>query len=166
MNKTQRKRAMAPVDIRKIRQAVELSTEQMGWWMSVMAKRLSSQRIPGTRIAEWEFGHRHVPDYVYTAATGILLDTWSEDRHMAPPERQGDVDTFYGSVLNGPLGELFKLEATLNRNRDRKIRNLAKRVRKVRIAQMRYLQSVLNVQMTYVFEPEPGPARDALDEFA
>ena len=166
MNKTERNRAMAPVDIRKIRQAVELSTEQMGWWLSVVAKRMSFQRIPGTRVAEWEFGRRHVPDYVYTAATGILLDTWSEDRHMTPPERQGDVDAFYGSILNEPLGELFKLESSLKKSRDRKIRNLTGRVRKVRIAQMRYLQSVLDVQMTYVFEPEPGPARDALDEYA
>ena len=164
--KTRSSRAMAPVDIRKIRQSIEMTTQQMGWYLSVLTYGLSGQRTPGTRVAEWEFGHRHVPYHVYTAATKILLDTWSEDRHMTPPERQVDVDIFYGTVLNGPLGEMFRLESFLKKNRDRKIRNLAKKVRKVRIAQMRYLQSVLNVEMTYVFEPEIGPTRDALDEFA
>ena len=166
MSKTKASRAMPPVDIRRIRQSIELTTTQMGWYVSVFTYGLSGQRTPGTRVAEWEFGHRHVPYHVYTAATKILLDAWSEDRHMTPPERQSDVDIFYGSVLNEPLGELFRLESSLKRNRDRKIRNLAKRVRKARIAQMRYLQSMLDVQMSYVFEPEIGPTRDALDEFA
>ena len=132
----------------------------MGELLAIMTQGLHGTPIPETRITEWEFGHRPIPDKVFTAAADILLDQWSVDRHLAAPGRRSEVDMYFSSALNRPLGELFRLEAELRRSRSVKLRHLARQVRKVRIAQMRYLESMLNVKMAYVFDDDFQPERD------
>lgn len=157
MAKRKRSTAMKPIDIREIRKKLGLSMCRMGQQIAFYGRVPS---IPETRVNEWEFGFRPVPDYVYTAVSHVLLDYWSDDRHKTPTDKQREVDIFYGTLLNQPLGELFKLELGLTRSRSPKLRHLAQQVRKARIEQMKYLERVLHVQMAYVFDPEPGPGSE------
>lgn len=151
---------VTPVDIRKIRQTVELSTAEMGTDIAILNQGLGYTPIPNTRICEWENGWRHIPDYVFQASTNILLGTWSVDRHQTPVDRQREVDLYYSRALNQPLAELFRLERDLETSRHSKLRKLAKRVRKVRIDQMKFLEQLLDVEMAYVFDPSPEGAQE------
>lgn len=143
---------VVPVDIRKIRQVLDLTMQQMGRKISAYSQL--TKPVPGTRVNEWEMGVRPTPAHVFKACAGMLLDEWSEDRHMAVVQRQGEVDVFYGSVLNEPLGELFRLEMGLSKSRNLRARKAVSAVRKTRIAQMRYLEELLSVKMAYVFASE------------
>ncbi|GFO65875.1 hypothetical protein M1B72_02605 [Geomonas paludis] len=145
------------IDIRRIRQALHLTMSQMGMYISIYYKGLVKKAVPGTRVNEWEFGYRPVPDYVFTASANLLLDSWSEDRHRAPKGKRGEVDVYYATALNEPLGELFKVELALGESSCADQCDMYKRVRIARIAQQRYLENLLGVRMWYVFAEELGP---------
>ena len=163
MKRPQTNIEVLPVNIREIRQKVGLTTQQMADRITAITQQRHYTHIPQTRISEWEMGHRAVPDYVFTASAYVLLDSWSDDRHMTPPDRQREVDIYYGSVLNKPLGELFKLELKLERSRNQKLRSLVRHVRRARLEQMKNLERVLHVKMAYVFDSEPGPGTELED---
>lgn len=148
------------VDIRRIRQALHLTMNQMGVKISIYYKGLVKKPVPGSRVNEWEFGYRPVPDYVFTASANLLLDSWFEDRHRAPQQNRGDVDVYYATALNEPLGELFKIELALGEYPCAEKCDVAKRVRIARLAQQRYLEKLLGVRMWYVFTEELGPEPD------
>lgn len=166
MKKALGNKEIIPVDIRGIRQAVGLTMKQMGERIATWSQGLYNTPIPETRIAEWEFRCRAIPDYVFTASTYILLDFWSDDRHMVPAQRKLEVDSYYSAILNQPLGNLFRLEQELMKSRSTQQRKLLKQVREARMIQQRYLERLLHVRMAYVFEDEPGPGNDKWDEEA
>lgn len=128
----------------------------MGRKIAAYSQGIDSTSIPETRIAEWEKGWRPVPDYVFTSAVKILLDTWSDDRHLTPEVRQREVDAYYGSVLNHSLGKMFNLERQLELSRNPGHRKLIKKMRDVRVAHMQYLETALHIEMNYIFDPDPG----------
>jgi transcriptional regulator with XRE-family HTH domain len=156
MRKRERNNEIVPLDIRRIRQALGLSQKEMGVRISLLSQGVKFTPIPETRIAEWEKGWRPVPDYVFITAAKILLNSWSNDRHLTPETRQRDVDAYYGKVLNVPLGEMFRLEQQLALSRNPNQRKLVKKARHVRLSHMKYLETVLHVEMNYVFDPDPS----------
>ena len=155
MKKMQSGKEIIPVDIRHIRQSLNLKQKDMGWLIAVNSYPLGSG-VPETRVAEWEMGWRPIPDYVFTAVARVLLNYWSDDRHKTPQGRQREVDVYYGKVLNQTLGEMFKLEQQLANSRDPQKRKLLGKARNIRIWHMKYLESLLHIQMAYVFDPDPG----------
>lgn len=150
-----KQKQIVPVDIRRIRQTLDLTMKQMGEQIAIYAQGVPYSPVPETRVSEWEFRHRHIPSYVFTASAKLLLDHWSEDRHMALPARQPDVDVFYGSALNQAFGHMFKLENELLKGRkpDHKLLNS---LRDARLMQQRYLERLLGVRMFYVFTDDMG----------
>jgi len=163
MVKRKNRNDVIPIDIRRIRQQLSRNMREIGKEIAFYGR---VPLVPGSRVHEWEFGYRPVPGYVYTAVTYILLDSWSTDRHRATSDMHWDIDVFYGSLLNQPLGELLSLEKDLAASRSRRLRPLAKRLRHIRIEQMKSLEKVLHVSMSYVFDPEPGPGDRNLEDVA
>ena len=151
-----KQKQIVPVDIRKIRQTLALTMKEMGERIAIYTQGVPYSPIPETRVSEWEFRHRPIPSYVFTASANMLLDHWSEDRHMALPERQLEVDVFYGSVLNQAFGHMFKLEHELMKGR-RKDQKLLITLREARRLQQRYLERLLGIRMYYVFAHDMGP---------
>jgi hypothetical protein len=151
---TVQQKQIVPIDIRKIRQTLDLTMKQMGEQIAIYSQGVPHSPVPETRVNEWEFRHRHIPSFVFTASAKLLLDHWSEDRHMALPARQLDVDVFYGSALNAAFGHLFKLEKDLFKG-SRNHKQLSW-LREVRAMQQRYLEKMLGVRMFYVFAHDMG----------
>ena len=165
-NNTPANKEVIPIDIRKIRQTLGFSMKHMGQLVAIYSQGIHNTPIPDTRIGEWEFQRRAIPDYVFTASTNILLDYWSTDRHMTPDYRQMEVDAYYSAVLNRPLGHLYKLEWELSKSRNFHQRKMVKQIRKARIEQMKFLEKMLHIRMSYIFSPEPGPGDDDLEDVA
>jgi len=163
MKKKAKNREVIPVDIRKIRQTLGFTMDHMGKLIAMYSHGATDNYIPGSRINEWEFKIRPTPDHVFTASANILLDQWCEDRHLTPEYKQLEVDAFYGSILNQPLGKLFKLELSLSRSRNAQCRKLVRDVRQARVEQMRFLESILKTSMGYVFQKEFDPENDDLN---
>lgn len=145
-----------PIDIRAIRQGLNLSQEQMGDRIALLSKDVGNDTFVPSRISEWENGHRSVPGYVYHAVAYVLLSEWSGDRHSVDRDMVADVDEFYGSLLSAPFGELLCVEHALSNSRKAADRATLIDVRKTRRAQQRYLEQVLDVRMGFVFAAEPG----------
>ncbi|MBU5612889.1 hypothetical protein [Geomonas azotofigens] len=150
-----RQKQIVPVDIRRIRQTLDLTMKQMGEQIAIYSQGVPYSPVPETRVSEWEFRHRHIPSYVFTASAKLLLDHWSEDRHMALPARQLDVDVFYGSALNPAFGHMFKLEKEMLKGSSRNHKVLSW-LREARVMQQRYLERLLAVRMFYVFAHDMG----------
>lgn len=153
MKKPKRNNEVVPVDIRQIRQKLGLSLKEMCFKIAVISNSAHYSYIPETRLAEWENNWRPIPDYVFTAIATVLLDYWSKDRHMASNSREVEVDVYYGTALNKPLGDMFQLELELSRSRYSKLRNLLIQIQQVRFTQINYLEAVLQIDMSYVFDP-------------
>ena len=149
--------AIGPVDIRLIRQSLDLTMSKMGHFIAIYSNGVGSTPIPQTRINEWESGVRSIPDHVFTSAAKLVIDTWSDYRHRAPEDTKGEVDAFFGSLLYPPLGELFRLESQLRLPDHLDPLEIAHRLANVRKAQMEQLEKQLKVKTSYVFAAELGP---------
>ncbi|BCO11478.1 hypothetical protein GEOBRER4_n2797 [Citrifermentans bremense] len=150
-------KGIEPLDIRSIRQSLDLTMSQMGYFIAIYSNGLGCAPIPCTRINEWESGVRSIPDHVFTSSAKLLVDTWSDDRHRAPEDTKGEVDAYYGSLLSPTLGEIFRLEMQVRRLDHLDPQEIAHRLANVRKAQLEQIEKQLKIKTAYVFASEPGP---------
>lgn len=139
-----------PIDIRRIRQSLALSQKRMGESLSNYMQGPGSNPIPGSRVNEWEMGVRAIPDQVFMACAGILVDTWAAVRDKKGEQELGPLDSAFANLLSPALAAAIALEAEFRNRRDKEGARIFLKAQQVRLEVQKYLESLLMISMAKI----------------
>lgn len=144
-----------PVNIRKIRHALAFSQKGMGETLANYIQGPVSSPIPGSRVNEWEMGVRSIPDPIFIASAGILVDRWAAVRDKNGIQDVTRIDSAFANHLTPALAAAIELEAEFQNRRDKEGVQVFLQTQKVRVEVQKHLESLLWISMAKIFSPEP-----------
>jgi len=143
-----------PLHLEHVRRSLRdgnVTLKKMGILVPTYVPQCEYMQIQESRIQDWEFGRRSVPEYVFYAYAAIAIDDWAGDRHVAPESSHMKIDFRYGSMFTPGFGELLKLEHLAMRSADSELKvilpNLALQVKSWK----QYFKDILGVDMEKVW---------------
>jgi hypothetical protein len=141
---------ITPIDIRYIRQGLGLSQKRMGECLAEYLHGPGSSPIPGSRINEWEMHVRAIPDHVFVACAGVLIETWANVRAGKSADEVRRVDPKFARLLSPAFASVISLEDEYRDRKDREGGQIYRKTQQVRQELQTYLESLLFISMSKI----------------
>lgn len=148
---------ITPLGIRSVRHALRLSQKQMGESIAEYIQGPGFTPIPGSRINEWEMRARAIPDYVFVACAGVLINRWAKLRKEKRDEELERLDLKFARLLSPALASAISLEDEYRGRRDKHGVVMHAQAMEVRKEVQTHFESLLRINLSQILGgPEGG----------
>ena len=146
-----------PLDFRHVRQVLGYSQKQMGEHLAEYLLGPGSSPIPGSRVNEWEMHVRALPDYVYIASAGILIDIWGRVRAEKTELEARRLDPIFASLLSPALASAMGFEFEFMERKDEEGLRIYAKAQKIRKEVQGHLESLFTINIAIILEKSHAP---------